>query len=235
MKSLHFGDFINFMIRFLPTLLGVWSALALPIALATPSAAIAQTAADRIWTCQLLSDLGSELAHTNAGIVHARDFARNNGADWSIFDAFQAHLDTNPDPRWQSALEALESGMIREAWDAWNEGGSVACADRLDAEWVDATAFRREAAATARDIARRGRLSPRHPDYIPDVSYGVCGTHAPGRPTPILIETSRPVFDSYGHKALVVENTEYAPSVVSIFIYENGHWVRMASRIWTMC
>jgi len=223
------------MFRLLPSFFGVWSALALPIALAAAPAAIAQTAADNIWTCQLLSDLRSGLAHTNAEIVHARDFARNDGADWSSLDAFQAHLDADPDPSWQGALRTLEPGMVREAWNAWNDGGSVECADRINAEWVDAAAFRREAAAAAHDIARRGRLSPRHPDYIPDVRYGVCGTHAPGRPAPILIETSRPIFDSYGHKALVVENTEYAPSVVSIFIYENGHWVRAASRVWTMC
>lgn len=225
------------MVRFLCPHISA-SILGLLIALAASPAATSQTAqttADRIWTCQLLSDLSSEVAHTNAETVHARDFARNDGTDLSSFDAFQAHLGADAGPQWQGALEALESGMIRKAWDAWNEGGSVACADRFDAKWVDATAFRREAAATARDISRRGRLSPRHPDYIPDVSYGVCGTHAPSHPIPVLIETSRPVFDTYGHQALIVENTVYAQSVVSIFTFENGHWVRTATRIWAIC
>ncbi|OLF75380.1 hypothetical protein AWH62_06035 [Maricaulis sp. W15] len=202
--------------------------------------AVAQDGPGRVWACQLLSDLGRMSNEADGQTVYAREYARNNGFYWASYDEFQAHLNQDGADEWRNdewgdALRAFPPHMLQELWDSWNEGGLADCAQRFEAHWGNASEFRQQEAVAIRDIARRGLLSPGHPDYIPDVHYGACGISAPGLPVNRLIEMSRPVFDEFGQKAIFIESTRRARDVVSIFAFRNGHWERVTSLHWTIC
>tara|TARA_R110000744_G_scaffold1843_3_gene6686 strand:- start:13885 stop:14523 length:639 start_codon:yes stop_codon:yes gene_type:complete len=199
----------------------ILTTIALTASLAASASAQApdRTARDARLTCELLADIiAPSRARGDAPIYVSRFFATNPSDEpfriESLADFIRLQGDGNPwgvTPTWEAAFGQLRASVVAEAWAAWNAGGPVSCPDLTEVQWTTREAFE----SVSRHVANTHEAA----QYVGPSRPGVPAQ--PEVPYPTYFEISRPAFDEFGHRALVIQDLG---TLSTIYEFRDGHW-----------
>jgi len=146
--------------------------------------------------------------------------------DWEGFSDFDHFLSalagysftgrgSTASAEWQAALRRLPLSVIHETWTRYQQGAPVDCDNIPDESWDRNLWVTR----TVNQGPPRISLSPSHPDW----------TQAPASTPDLFVQIAPPVFDRFGHYALVMNA---AGMNAQIFENVDGRWIPIAEHWW---
>jgi hypothetical protein len=212
---------------------------------ATASAQNPERAArDARFACILLGDIGSALVarHDASPVYFSRfyssaeedasqspdglnDFLETLGGHWALGGGSRAS------EGWRLQFRQLPLTMIREAWIAWQRGGPIDCPEIDDTFWATQAEMDERWRPARQARAHAANLPPDHPlrQGPPPAGGGY------------YLQISRPVFDDFGYRALVLSvGTSSSAAAIdnccghaAIYTYQDGHWQLLADEFWS--
>tara|TARA_R110002096_G_scaffold304834_1_gene499795 strand:+ start:136 stop:783 length:648 start_codon:yes stop_codon:yes gene_type:complete len=189
------------------------------LAAAATSQAPDRTARDARFTCQLLEDIIAPARDLGQGPIWVSRFFATNPADGPLrVESLPGFIDMLAGEHWfgmasehKAPFRQLPLSMVTQAWTDWNSGGPVSCPDLTGVEWTTREAY---------SVLTRDRYNAR-------IEAQMRGPVRPGvavpaeAALPYFHEISRPTFDEFGYKALVIGGNG---AVVTIYELHDGHW-----------